>query len=190
MGLKQINWWKSLPVEYQLISGYLQTLYSSGCININGLKCFLLLARTWCFSWSNTALIVKVWGSILQISVPKLSYRERPVQSEPWLMGGVVSHTCSSPQIPGTNQTLQKLHRNDQIAEGKHCPTGRVSHNFNIYWESVWEKRIEILYITPTVQSGKTKCPKTWLSQSKIFWIFFLLPLMKTWMLRHERWMR
>lgn len=58
----QINWWMSLLVEYQPISGYLQTLYSSGCININGLKCFLLPARTWCCSWSNTALIVMVWG--------------------------------------------------------------------------------------------------------------------------------
>lgn len=82
------------------------------------------------------------------------------------------------------------LHRNDQIAEGTLCQTGRVSHNFNIYWESVWEKRTEIFYTTPTVQSGKMKCPKTWLCQSKIFWIFFLLSLMKTWMLRQERWMR
>lgn len=57
-----VNWWTSLLVEYQLISGYLQTLYSSGCININGLKCFILPARIWCSSWSNTALIVMVWG--------------------------------------------------------------------------------------------------------------------------------
>lgn len=37
-------------------------------------------------------------------------------QVHSWL-GGFVSHTCSSPQIPGTNQTLQMLHRKDQIAE-------------------------------------------------------------------------
>lgn len=54
----QTNWWKHLLVEHQLISGYLQTLYSSGCININGLKCFLLPARTWCPTWWN---IRKAW---------------------------------------------------------------------------------------------------------------------------------
>lgn len=52
------NWWTSLLVEHQLMSGCLQTLYSSGCININGLKCFLMLARTGCSSWPD---IRKTW---------------------------------------------------------------------------------------------------------------------------------